>query len=312
MYGQFFLLFALILVGYYCNKKGWLNRETNKNMSGMVVHVMIPAMIITAIANIEITGAILKGFFLFVLAQFALAVVFGFLMRFYCRKRGLEEKLMPMLDITTGSMNTGFIGLPVAAIFLGETGVMYMSAGVLSLNLYLWSYAICTIESVNGKGNGGAARTAKKILTNVNCQAVFIGILLAATGASAYIPEMVLTFLKKVGDLATPLSLIYIGALAGSSGIMSLLKEKTAFELSVVKMIGLPLLAILIMMVVPAGPMAKSAFLLAAALPAAVVVPMMVEQYGYGEKLSSDIVLWSTLISMVTMPLCVWIAGILY
>ena len=31
MYGQFFLLFALIIVGYYCNKKGWLNRETNKN-----------------------------------------------------------------------------------------------------------------------------------------------------------------------------------------------------------------------------------------------------------------------------------------
>jgi predicted permease len=123
---------------------------------------------------------------------------------------------------------------------------------------------------------------------------------------------MVMTFLKKVGDLATPLSLIYIGALAGSSGLMSLLKEKTAFELSVVKMIGLPLLAILIMLVVPAGSMAKSAFLLAAALPAAVVVPMMVEQYGYGEKLSSDIVLWSTLISMVTMPLCVWIAGILY
>ena len=224
----------------------------------------------------------------------------------------MEEKLIPMLDITTGSMNTGFIGLPVAAIFLGETGVMYMSAGVLSLNLYLWSYAICTIESVNGKGNGGAARTAKKILTNVNCQAVFIGILLAVTGASVYIPEMVMTFLKKVGDLATPLSLIYIGALAGSSGLMSLLKEKTAFELSVVKMIGLPLLAILIMMVVPAGSMAKSAFLLAAALPAAVVVPMMVEQSGYGEKLSSDIVLWSTLISMVTMPVCVWIAGILY
>ena len=312
MYGQFFLLFALILVGYYCHKKGWLNRETNKNMSGMVVHVMIPAMIITAISNIEITGSILKGFFIFVVAQFSLAVVFGYIMRLYCRKRGMDEKLLPMLDITTGSMNTGFIGLPVAAIFLGETGVMFMSGGVLSLNLYLWSYAICTIESVHGKGTGGAVRTAKKIFTNINCLSVFIGIALAMTGTIAYIPEMVMTFLKKVGDLATPLSLIYIGALAGSSGLVSLLKEKTAFELSIIKMIGLPLLAALILFVVPAGADAKSAFLLAAALPAAVVVPMMVEQYGYGEKLSSDIVLWSTLISMVTMPLCVWIAGILY
>ena len=312
MYGQFFLLFALILVGYYCNKKGWLNRETNKNMSGMVVHVMVPAMIITAIANIEVTGSILRGFLLFVLAQYAIAVVFGFLMRLYCKKRGMEEKLLPMLDVTAGSMNTGFIGLPVAAIFLGETGIMFMSAGVLSLNLYLWSYAVCTIESVHGKGTGGIARTAKKILTNINCLAVFAGIALAMTGTSAYIPEMLMTFLKKVGDLATPLSLIYVGALAGSSGIVSLLKEKTAFEISIIKMIGLPLMAILIMMVVPAGAEAKSAFLLAAALPSAVVVPMIVEQYGYGEKLSSDIVLWSTFISMVTMPLCVWVSSILY
>ena len=51
MYGQFFLLFALIIVGYYCNKKGWLNRETNKNMSSMVMHVTIPAMLITTIAQ---------------------------------------------------------------------------------------------------------------------------------------------------------------------------------------------------------------------------------------------------------------------
>ena len=114
MYGQFFLLFALIIVGYYCNKKGWLNRETNKNMSGMVMHVMIPAMLISTIASLQVNDRILK------------------------------------------------------------------------------------------------------------------------------------------------------------------------------------------------------VFLLSMALPSAIVVPMMVEQYGYGEKLSSDIVLWTTFISMLTMPLCVWIAGILY
>ena len=312
MYGQFFLLFALIIVGYYCNKKGWLNRETNKNMSGMVVHVMIPAMIISTIANIEVTDTLLKGFFLSAAAQFAIAVVFGLLMRQYCRCRKLDSRLLPMLDITTGSMNAGFIGLPVAAIFFGDTGVMYMSAGVLALNLYLWTYAIAVIESVNGKGKRDWKRTVKKVALNPNCLAVFIGIGLTLTGVVSYIPEILLTFLKKLGDMATPLSLIYIGALAGCSGVMSLVKEKTVLEISIVKMILMPLLAWAIMLVVPAGSMAKSVFLLAAALPSAVVVPMMVEQSGYGEKMSSDIVLWTTFISMLTMPLCVWIAGILY
>ncbi len=311
MYGQFFLLFSLILVGYYCNKKGWLTRETNKNMSGMVVHVMIPAMILSAIANIEVTDTLLKGFFLSALAQFSIAVVFGFLMRQYCKLRKMDTKLLPMLDITAGSMNSGFIGLPVAAIFFGDTGVMYMSAGVLSLNLYLWSYGICVIESVNGR-KGGWQRTVRKVATNANCLSVFIGIGLTLTGAAEFIPEILMAFLKKLGDMATPLSLIYIGALAASSGILTLFKEKTALELSLFKMIFMPLLAWAAMLIVPAGGLAKSVFLLAAALPSAVVVPMMVEQSGYGEKLSSDIVLWTTFISMLTMPLCVGLAGILY
>lgn len=312
MYGQFFLLFGLIVVGYYCNQKKWLDRETNKNMGSMVMHVTIPALIVSTIANIEITDAILKGFFLSVAAQVAIAIVFGYLVRLYCRWRGTDEKLLPMLDITTGSMNTGFIGLPVATIFFGDAGVIYMSAGVLALNLYLWSYGICVIESVNGKGTGGMKRTVKKIATNINCLAIFIGLALSLTGVIAFVPEMVLTFLKKVGELATPLSLIYIGALAGDSGIKSLLQEKKAMEISLFKMILMPLLAWAVMLVVPAGDTAKAVFLLAAALPAAVVVPMMVEQHGYGEKLSSDVVLWSTFLSMITMPVCVWLAGIFY
>jgi len=253
--------------------------------------VMIPAMIISTIANIEVTDTLLKGFFLSAAAQFAIAVVFGLLMRQYCRCRKLDSRLLPMLDITTGSMNAGFIGLPVAAIFFGDTGVMYMSAGVLALNLYLWTYAIAVIESVNGKGKRDWKRTVKKVALNPNCLAVFIGIGLTLTGVVSYIPQILLTFLKKLGDMATPLSLIYIGALAGSSGVMSLVKEKTVLEISIVKMILMPLLAWAIMLVVPAGSMAKSVFLLAAALPSAVVVPMMVEQSGYGEKMSSDIVL---------------------
>ncbi|MEI3523921.1 MAG: hypothetical protein V8Q36_07260 [Anaerotignum sp.] len=63
MYGQFFILFGLILVGYYCNKKGYLPMETNKNVGGLVMRVTIPAMLITTIASIEITDRVLGHFF---------------------------------------------------------------------------------------------------------------------------------------------------------------------------------------------------------------------------------------------------------
>lgn len=312
MYGQFFLLFALIIVGYYCNKKGWLNRETNKNMSSMVMHVTIPAMLISTIATLPVNDRILMVFLVMAAAQIAAMILFGLLVRLYARFRKLDARLYPMLDITVASLNTGFLGLPVAQIFFGSEGVLFMSAGVLSLNLYLWIYGVCVIENKKIEGLQGMKKTAKKILLNPNCMSVVIGMVLALTGAVQLVPAAALEFLKKLGDLATPLSLIYIGALAGDSGISSLFKEKVALEFSIIKMILMPALTVVALFFVPAGTMIKSVFLLSMALPSAIVVPMMVEQYGYGEKLSSDIVLWTTFISMITMPACVWIAGILY
>ena len=91
MYGQFFILFGLILVGYYCNKKGYLPLETNKNVGHIVMRVTIPAMLITTIASIEITDRVLRAFLLSAAGQIAMMVVFGFLMRQYGRKRGLDS-----------------------------------------------------------------------------------------------------------------------------------------------------------------------------------------------------------------------------
>lgn len=140
MYGQFFILFGLILVGYYCNKKGYLPLETNKNVGHMVMRVTIPAMLITTIASIEITDRVLRAFLLSAAGQIAMMVVFGFLMRQYGRKRGLDSRLLPMLDLTAGSLNTGFIGLPVTMIFFGQAGIIYMSGGFSTefVSLVVW------------------------------------------------------------------------------------------------------------------------------------------------------------------------------
>lgn len=52
----------MIVVGYYGYRKGWLTREVNKGLGGLVMQATIPAMLVTTIANIEITNDILVGF----------------------------------------------------------------------------------------------------------------------------------------------------------------------------------------------------------------------------------------------------------
>ena len=197
-------------------------------------------------------------------------------------------------------------------IFFGQAGIIYMSAGVLALNLYLWSYGVYLISDKKATGAAAIGKSFLQGAINPNCISILLGLLLAVTHTARFVPTVVLGFLTKVGDLSTPLSLIYIGALAGGSGIVQLFKEKMALEISVVKMIGMPALAILAMLFIPADGLAKSVFLLSVCIPSAAVVPMMVGRYGYGDKMSSDIVLWTTVLSMATLPLSVLLAAKLY
>lgn len=284
--------------------------ETNKNVGHMVMRVTIPAMLITTIACIEITDRLLRAFLFSAAGQIAMMVVFGFLMRQYGKKRGWDSRLLPMLDLTAGSLNTGFIGLPVTMIFFGQAGILYMSAGVLALNLYLWTYGVYLISE--RKETEAIGKSFLQGAINPNCISILLGLLLAVTHTTKFLPEMLLGFLTKVGDLSTPLSLIYIGALAGGSGIGQLFQEKRALEISVIKMLGMPALAILLLRLVPADALAKSVFLLSICMPSAAVVPMMVGRYGYGDKISSDIVLWTTILSMATLPLSVMLSARLY
>lgn len=312
MYGQFFVLFGMLFVGYFCNKKGYLTQETNKNMGHMVMRVMIPAMLLTSISSIEITDQLLKGFFFSTAGQIAMMVLCGILIRLYGKWRKVDKSLLPMLELTTGSLNTGFIGIPVTMIFFGEAGVVYMSAGVLALNLWLWSYGVYIISPKKEKDIIQMGKTFFKGTINPNCISILLGLALTMTHTIHDIPEIIIEFLTMVGDMTTPLSLLYVGALAGSSGIGRMLREKLALEISIVKMILMVAVGVVVLHFVSAEPMAKSIFLLSMSMPAAIVVPMMVAQYGEGEELSSKIVIWTTLLSMAVIPLCVALAGVLY
>jgi len=312
MYGQFFVLFGMLFVGYFCNKKGYLTQETNKNMGHMVMRVMIPAMLLTSISCIEITDQVLKGFFFSAAGQIAMMVLCGILMRLYGKWRKVDKSLLPMLELTTGSLNTGFIGIPVTMIFFGEAGVVYMSAGVLALNLWLWSYGVYIISQKKETDIIQMGKTFLKGTINPNCISILLGLALTMTHAIHFVPQIIVDFLTMVGDMTTPLSLLYVGAMAGSSGIGRMLKERLALEISVVKMILMPALGVLVLHFVPGETMAKSIFLLSMSMPAAIVVPMMVAQYGEGEELSSKIVIWTTLLSMAIIPLSVALAGALY
>lgn len=311
MFGQFFVLFAMVAVGYYANHKNMITPIVNTGLGALVMKLTCPALLFVTVSTNEIDASRLKTFFLLVAAQYIAAVIGGKVLSAYCRKRGWEEKYMAMLEVTTATSNNGFIGLPVALMFFGEVGGLYMSSGFFGIHLYLWTFAVRVLQGDNGKKTS-AKETLQKLM-NPNCVMVFVGLVFSLLGWTAFVPAFVMEAMSTLGNMSTPLSLIYIGAMAGNEGILGLIHRKDALETALVRIISFPAVTVALVYFLPLDPLVKTICVVSMACPCAAIMPMVVEQYGgIGAEKASDITLLTTIFSMAALPISIWVSRMLF
>lgn len=310
MFSQFFVLFGLMAVGYFCSRKKFLNDEMTVGVGNLVLFVTIPVMLFSSLANTVIARDMLINFAAMVGLQFFSMLIFGRIIRLYYRWRKFPAAHLNMLEVTAVSVNNAFIGFPIVLLFFGEESVVYMSASVLGLNLYIWSFGLYIIKGVKGDSLGTMVKTLIKGAINPNISSILLGLLASMLCLMALLPDCVKEFISTLGGISTPLSLIYIGALTGNSGIRYLLRDRETLEASLAKMLLIPVLGFLLICFMPLAPMVKATYFVSMALPAAAIVPMVVGRYGVGVEISSKMVLVTTALSMATLPICVAVAQI--
>ena len=311
MFERFFVLFAMVGVGYYANRKNIVTSAINTGIGSLVMKLTCPSLLFVTIVSNEIDSERLVVFFLLAVAQYAASLIGGKVLRAYCRARGWEDKYLAMLEVTLATTNNGFIGLPIAMMFFGKTGAFYVSPGFLGIHLYVWTYAVRVLQGDKGR-NASLKETFNKLL-NPNCVMVFAGLIFSLSGLIRLVPNCVMEAMSTLGSMSTPLSLIYIGALAGNEGISKVLHHKASLDISLVRSIVFPIAAFAVMLPLPVDPLIKTICVVSMACPCAAIMPMVVEQYGeFGKEKSSEITLLTTFFAMGILPVCLWLSGICF
>ena len=54
MFGQFFVLFAMVGVGCLCSRRGWITQEVNTGLGSLVMQVTCPALLFVTISGNDI------------------------------------------------------------------------------------------------------------------------------------------------------------------------------------------------------------------------------------------------------------------
>jgi predicted permease len=113
--------------------------------------------------------------------------------------------------------------------------------------------------------------------------------------------------LRLVSSLSLPLALISLGGSLSFRGIRS---ERLPAALAVLmKLLLLPLLGLILLRAFDVSGLGYRITVLLLACPTAVVTYIMAVELGGDSKLSASIVMWSTLLSMASLPVWIWIVG---
>ena len=195
--------------------------------------------------------------------------------------------------------NATFLGYPIVASTFGPTGVIAYCGFIVIFNVALFSYGIWLFE------RKVTVKLFKNIITNPNILAVVFGMILFLT--NLHLPSFVMDAVSYVGNATTPLSIICIGFMLSEANFKSIFKKWRLVVTAVIQLIVGPLVTWGALTLLHFPTEVIYVCTLMQALPTATSLGLFATKYGGNNIESSELVAISTVLSVATMPLMVFL-----
>ncbi len=318
MITPFFVLFGLMATGYFSRKLSWLDDSKNEGLGNILVHIALPALLLSSMIENEVQGKVLIQFLIMTVLSIAFYFLYGFLALFYVKLARIPKKFESMVRVSMLTSNNGFMGFPITLAFFGQPGLILMVANNLAMAIVLWGYGLYILKrtkrlySEEENVEKTSLSESLKQIFNATVIAALLGLIISVTGVNSLIPDALVRLLSILGGLCTPLSMIYIGATLYNSSFSSLFRSPLVLGVSITRLTVLAAITFGILWLLPVSSLVKQVSLLVITLPSAAIVPVMTAKYGIGGEEASKIVVLSTLLSLAITPLGVYLALTLF
>ena len=299
-------LFVMLAIGYIAGKMGIIDSVASKKLSGLIIKIAQPALIIYSLVKMQYSAQnlALGG------KTFALGITvhlfMGAIAYIACIKiKNLDERKILEFSMVFG--NTGFIGIPILESLMGDVGAFMASFIVASFNILLWTLGI----GILGRKRDDIKLTLKKALINKGTVPSVIGFAIFVIPAffpSFKLPTFALSSLSYIASLCTPISMLIIGALLAGRSIKQIFGSGKVYYLCLFKLIIIPLLVCTIMKLLGFSEMWIIFATVITCMPSATSVSMLAELYDITPGFSAQGVGTTSLLAIATMPCVIWIA----
>lgn len=289
-------IFLLTAIGFFCGRRGMLSPQTREQLIDLLFAVILPASIIDSFA-IELTPDVLQQTFGALLISCGIQVFYWIWNHLFYRRSEPGHRVC--LRYATMVSNAGLIGMPIAAAYFGSRGLLLSAMFLVPQRVFMWSYGLSMFADANGRD------VLRKLVTHPCIVSIAVGFgVMGLTTAGVELPAPVGATVSALADCTTALGMVAVGGILSDCRLRDLL-DREVLTYSLYRLIIIPLCVLLGLAVLPVDALSAQVSVLLTAMPAASTTAMLAAKYRRDALFASELVMSSTLLSMVTVPLVV-------
>ena len=292
-------IILIILLGYILKEKKCFDDGFSNNISKLIMNVALPASIFVSVLKyltveklISLSGGLVYTF-LSVIIGYIIAWIMVKILKVKAGRRGTFIN-------TIVNANTIFIGLPLNIALFGNESLPYFLVYYITNT----AFGVILIENDNPE----KSKTKKGFNWKKLLPPPLLGFLVALVFLifKIPVPEFLHSALTYIGNIVTPLSLIYIGIVLSNAGLKSIHFDKDTifalfgrFIMSPCIMVVLIILGVKISGTMPA--LESKTYIIQASTPALAVLPILANESNGDVKYATNVVTTSTVLFAIVV-----------
>lgn len=294
------VILGMILVGFVIGEKGWFDDKSRGLLAKLVTQVALPCYMLYTITQRFTAADLLKMLPALRFPALSMVILLGIatgVARIFAVRQDRRGLFISMFF----NSNTIFVGLPINQALFGDASIPYVLIYYMCNTTFFWTLGTYLIQR-DGEGEAQFdLKTSLKKVFSPPLMGFLLGLVLVMLQIK--LPAFLASDLQYLGNLTTPLSMIFIGLSVSHVGVKQLVLGKEQLLILLGRFLVAPLLMASIVYWMPLPNLMKQVFIIQSAMPVMTNAPVVARLYGADSDYAAVMVTETTLATMVVIPI---------
>ena len=293
------VVLLLTATGFLCAHLGWLGQESKHFLNKFIMTIAVPCMCVYGLRTNLTREMIGQAHILLLIPlvcialNYVLAIAVGKLLKLPRRSFGVFVMMCTM-------SNSLLIGYAMCRELFGEECTPYVMLFYMVSTVYTQVVGLAFIRW-SGEAEPLSWRMAVKFLTSPTVIGIVLGY--AIVLLDIQLPGIVMTYCRYMNQITSPLALLVTGQIIWDIGLKNLRLDRNIIVVMLFRFLISPAFFILACAMTEVPDLARSVFVIEAAMPVVTISVVAASEYGADEQMAAQGAAITSLASFVVIPI---------